>query len=72
MSSSWIEALVTINEDIIGCERRLNSQWARVVPMGTEGQDTSADEMLLLSYHASLTLIRVYTDHLLQDARAVA
>jgi hypothetical protein len=50
--SSWIEAVVAANEQIIACERRV----------------TAEDEMLLASYLTSLTLIRAHRNCLLAEA----
>jgi hypothetical protein len=68
----WVEALVAINEDIIACERRFHCQCALVVERAAKGQDTAKDEILLVSYMASLTLIRACRDDLLADVQTEA
>jgi hypothetical protein len=69
---SWIETLVAVDAEIVACERRFGDQCARVVTMTVEGQNTAEDEVLIASYRASLTLIRMYRDQLLQDAEKIA
>ena len=66
--SAWIEKLIAVNAEIIDCERRLGRQCTRVVTMMTIGKDTTREEMLLAPYGASLTLMRIHRDPLLQDA----
>ena len=51
--SSWIETLVSINEDVLACEKRFSGQCTRLVAKVTEGQDTTEDEWLLASYGKS-------------------
>ena len=65
--SSWIEALVAMNEDVIACEGRFSRQCSHIVAKAVEGQDTTEDEWLLASYGASLALIRECRDQLLND-----
>lgn len=68
----WIEALVAINEDIIVCERRFHCQCALAVEKTAKGRDAAKDEILLVSYMASLILIRACRDNLLADAQTEA
>lgn len=72
MSLSWIEALVTANEDVIACERRFYRQCTLVGHLATVSQVTAEDEMLLASYMTSLDLLRAHRDSLLIEVPADA
>lgn len=68
---SWIEALISTNEGIVACERRLHRQCILVAHLAGNGQVTAEDEMLLASYMTSLALVRAHRDDLLADASAI-
>jgi hypothetical protein len=66
--SSWIEAVVVANEQIIACERRFRRQCACVIGLALDRRVTAEDEMLLASYMTSLTLIHAHRNCLLAEA----
>lgn len=72
MSLPWIGALVTVNEEVVACERRFHRQCILVAELVANRRVTSEDELLLASYMASLTLIRAHRDSLLADIPAGA
>ena len=70
--SSWIEALVAVNTQIIACERRFYRRCARVVGLTLEGRVAAEEEMLLASYMTSLILILAHRNSLLSNAASNA
>ena len=67
MPLSWIEALVAVNADIIACERRFHRQCILVADLAEHGHVPDKDELLLVSYMTSLTLLRAHRDSFLAD-----
>lgn len=68
---SWIDALISTNEGIVACERRLHRQCIVVARLAGNGQVTAEDEMLLASYMTSLGLVRAHRANPLADASGV-
>lgn len=67
MPLPWIEALVAVNDDIIACERRFHRRCILVADLAETGDVPAEDEMLLVSYMTSLSLLRAHRDSLLAD-----
>lgn len=66
MDTSWIEAVMRMNDQIAEAEARVRAQASKLCEMLQRGEDTTKDEGLFLSSWYSIHLLRATQTNLLQ------